>query len=355
MQTVCVTGAAGFIGFHLCRRLLGSGWRVTGIDSLNDYYDVKLKRDRLQLLCASRQFKFHHLNICDGNALQELYTREKFDYTAHLAAQAGVRYSLENPRAYTQNNVEGFVNILESCRSIGTKHLVYASSSSVYGFNSKVPFSVRDGVDHPASIYAATKRANELMAHAYSHLYSLPTTGLRLFTVYGPWGRPDMAPFLFTKAILEGTPIKLFNHGDLRRDFTFIDDIIEGFVSILEEIPAQAGPNATASPDRSWAPYRIYNIGNRQPIDLEHFIELLEGYIGKKAICVRMPMQPGDVPITCADVSEFTETTGFSPHTLIEDGLRVFVAWYRDYYGHYTRSKACDFRAVAASSLSLHD
>jgi len=332
MQTVCVTGVAGFIGFHLCRRLLNNGWAVTGIDSLNDYYDVKLKRDRLQLLTTTKQFTFYHLDICDEAPLNELYSRERFDFTVHLAAQVGVRYSLENPRAYTQNNVAGFLNILECCRSSGTKHLVYASSSSVYGFNAKVPFSVRDSVDHPVSIYAATKRANELMAHVYSHLYALPTTGLRFFTVYGPWGRPDMAPFLFTKAILEGTPIKLFNHGNLKRDFTFIDDIIDGVVGIVEKVPAPAKPDATSRPDRSWVPYRIYNIGNHQPVCLEHFIALLEGYTGRKAICVRMPMQPGDVPITYADVSELTETTGLSPHTSIEDGLREFVTWYRGYY-----------------------
>jgi UDP-glucuronate 4-epimerase len=334
MQTVCVTGAAGFIGFHLCRRLLALGWEVTGVDSLNTYYDVKLKCDRLELLRPSDRFKFHHLDICDHTALQEIYARERFDYTVHLAAQAGVRYSLENPRAYTQNNVAGFLNILECCRSFGSKHLVYASSSSVYGFNAKVPFSVRDSVDHPASLYAATKRANELMAHVYSHVYGLPTTGLRFFTVYGPWGRPDMAPFLFTKSILERTPIKVFNHGNLKRDFTFIDDIIDGVVPIIERIPApEEKQAATLGPDKSWAPFRLYNIGNHSPVDLPYFIELIERYTNRKAICVPMPMQPGDVPITYADVTELAETTGFSPRTSIEDGLREFVAWYREYYG----------------------
>jgi len=334
MQTVCVTGAAGFIGFHLSRRLLSLGWAVTGVDNLSDYYDVKLKRDRLQQLSSSVQFKFHHLDICDHTALEEIYSRERFDYTIHLAAQAGVRYSLENPRAYTQNNVSGFLNILECCRLFGSKHLLYASSSSVYGFNTKLPFSVRDGVDHPVSIYAATKKANELMAHVYSHLYCLPTTGLRFFTVYGPWGRPDMAPFLFTKSILEGAPIKVFNHGDQKRDFTFIDDIIDGVVPLLERIPTPgAQQEAALGPDRSWAPYRIFNIGNHRPVELLYFIELIERYTNRKAIRVPMPMQPGDAPITYADVNELADAVGFSPRTSIEDGLRKFVTWYRDYYG----------------------
>jgi UDP-glucuronate 4-epimerase len=332
MQTACVTGAAGFIGFHLARRLLDLGWAVTGIDSLNSYYDVKLKCARLQILRPTGRFKFHHLDICDHTALQEIYTRDGFDYTIHLAAQAGVRYSLENPRAYTQNNVAGFLNILECCRLFGSKHLVYASSSSVYGFNTKVPFSVRDSVDHPVSLYAATKRANELMAHVYSHVYGLPTTGLRFFTVYGPWGRPDMAPFLFIKAILEGTPIKVFNHGNLKRDFTFIDDIIDGIVPVIERIPTPEEKETTLRPDQSWAPYRLYNIGNHHPVDLPYFIELIERYTDRKAICVPVPMQPGDVPATYADVTELAEATGFSPHTSIEDGLREFVAWYRKYY-----------------------
>jgi len=334
MQTVCVTGAAGFIGFHLSRRLLALGWAVSGVDNLNNYYDVKLKCDRLQLLSPSSGFKFHHLDICDHTALQEVYSRERFDYTVHLAAQPGVRYSLENPRAYTQNNVAGFLNILECCRLFGSKHLVYASSSSVYGFNTQVPFSVGDNVDHPVSLYAATKKANELMAHVYSHLYGLPTTGLRFFTVYGPWGRPDMAPFLFTKSILDGTPIQVFNHGNLKRDFTFIDDIIDGVVSVIECIPTpEVKQQAKPSPDRSWAPYRLYNIGNHRPVDLLYFIELIERYTNRKAIRVSLPMQPGDVPITYADVTELTEATGFCPHTSIEDGLREFIAWYRGYYG----------------------
>lgn len=333
MQTVCVTGAAGFIGFHLARRLLSLGWAVTGIDDLNDYYDVKLKRDRLALLKASTHFKFHQLDVCDHVAMEGVYSRERFDYTVHLAAQAGVRYSLENPRAYIENNVAGFLNILECCRLFDSKHLVYASSSSVYGFNSKVPFSVRDHVDHPVSIYAATKRANELMAHVYSHLYSLPTTGLRFFTVYGPWGRPDMVPFLFTKSILTGAPINMFNHGDLKRDFTFIDDIIDGVVPVIERVPAREAQQEVAlGPDRSWAPYRIFNIGNHRPVELPYFIELIERYTNRQAIRVPMPMQPGDVTITYADVTELAETTGFSPRTSIEDGLREFVAWYRNYY-----------------------
>ena len=334
MPTACVTGAAGFLGFHLSRRLLSLGWAVTGVDNLSDYYDVKLKRDRLEQLSSSVQFKFHHVDICDQTALQEVYSEKRFDYTVHLAAQAGVRFSLKNPRAYTQNNVAGFLNVLECCRLFGSKHLVYASSSSVYGFNTKLPFSVRDNVDHPVSIYAATKKANELMAHVYSHLYCLPTTGLRFFTVYGPWGRPDMAPFLFTKSILEGKPIEVFNHGEQQRDFTFIDDIIDGIVPVVECIPMPASlQGAIPGPDRSWAPYRILNIGNHRPVGLLYFIELIERYTNRKAIRVQIPMQPGDVPITYADVTELVETVGFSPRTSIEDGLREFVTWYRDYYG----------------------
>jgi len=333
MPKVCVTGAAGFIGYHLCDRLLHRGWTVTGIDNLNDYYDVKLKRDRLQLLNELNGFEFQQIDICDHSALQDRYSHGQFDFTVHLAAQAGVRYSLENPRAYTQNNVVGFLNILECCRSFGTKHLLYASSSSVYGFNCKLPFSVRDNVDHPVSIYAATKKANELMAHVYSHLYQLPTTGLRFFTVYGPWGRPDMAPFLFTKSILEGTPLKVFNHGSLERDFTYIDDVVDAIVPIIETIPtSNSRSDFTESPDRSWAPYRLFNIGNHQPVVLTRFIELLERYTGHKAICIPVPMQPGDVPATYADVSELSRAVGFAPRTSIEDGLRNFVAWYRDYY-----------------------
>jgi len=333
MQTICVTGAAGFIGFHLCRRLLQLGWTVIGLDSLNSYYDVKLKRDRLEGLNAERQFKFYHLDICDHLALEAIYSEQRFDYTIHLAAQAGVRYSLENPRAYTQNNVDGFLNILECCRSFGCKHLVYASSSSVYGFNAKLPFSTRDSVDHPVSLYAATKRVNELMAHVYSHIYGLPTTGLRFFTVYGPWGRPDMAPFLFTKSILEGKPIKVFNHGKLKRDFTYIDDIIDGVVPVIDQVPtAKAADLSALHPNESWAPYRLYNIGNHHPVELLHFIELIERYTNRKAICVPTPMQAGDVPATYADVSDLSEATGFSPCTSIEDGLREFVAWFRQYY-----------------------
>jgi UDP-glucuronate 4-epimerase len=251
MPTVCVTGAAGFIGYHLARRLLNLGWEVTGMDNLNGCHDVQLQHDRLRLLKPFEKFKFHQLDICDYSALQEVYSEEKFHYTVHLAAQVGVRHSLENPRAYTRNNVDGFLNILECCRLSRSKHLVYASSSSVYGLNAKMPSSVRDSVDQPTSLYAATKKSNELMAHVYAHLYGLPTTGLRFFTVYGPWGRPDMAPFLFTKAILDGTPIKLFNHGDLRRDFTFIDDVIDAVVPIIETIPAPAGEADCQSPERS--------------------------------------------------------------------------------------------------------
>jgi len=333
MPSVCVTGAAGFIGFHLSRRLLGLGWSVTGVDNLSAYYDVKLKRDRLKVLQQTSGFVFQELDICDASALQALYSRENFPFTVHLAAQPGVRYSLENPRAYIHNNVAGFMNVLECCRSTATRHLVYASSSSVYGFNSKVPFSVRDSVDHPVSIYAATKKSNELMAHVYSHLYQLPTTGLRFFTVYGPWGRPDMAPFLFTKGIYEGTPLQVFNHGDLNRDFTYIEDAVDAVLPIIESIPtAQAGIDSSGSPDRSWAPYRIYNIGNHRPVELRYFIEVLERCTNRKASYVSMPMQPGDVPTTYADVSELAETIGFTPRTSIEDGLREFVDWYRGYY-----------------------
>jgi UDP-glucuronate 4-epimerase len=333
MPKVCLTGAAGFIGYHLSRRLLSLDWSVTGVDNLNDYYEVKLKEDRLSGLVKHPKFAFQHLDICDQPRLQQIYSAGHFDYTVHMAAQAGVRYSLENPHAYAQSNLVGFLNILECCRLFGTKHLVYASSSSVYGFNSKIPFSVRDNVDHPASLYAATKRAGELMAHVYSHLYGLPTTGLRFFTVYGPWGRPDMAPFLFTKAIIQGTPIKLFNNGNLKRDFTFIDDIVDGVVPMIERLPTpEAKHHLVSRPDQSWAPFRLYNIGNHQPVDLLHFLDLIERYTGCKAVRMSVPMQPGDVPITFADTAELTESIGFIPHTSVEDGLRKFIAWYRAYY-----------------------
>jgi len=333
MQTACVTGAAGFIGFHLCRRQLALGWSVTGIDNLSSYYDVKLKSDRLQQLTRSSRFRFREVDVREQNAVHGVYSREHFDCTVHLAAQPGVRYSLQNPRAYTENNVAGFLNVLEVCRLFSIKHLVYASSSSVYGCNAEVPFSVRDNVDHPVSLYAATKRANELMAHVYSHLYGLRTTGLRFFTVYGPWGRPDMAPFIFTKSILEGTPIQIFNHGDLKRDFTYIDDIIEGVIAVMERIPlGQDDQRASLGPDRSWAPYRLFNIGNNQPENLLYLIELIERFTGLNATRLCMPMQPGDVPITYADVTELVDATGFRPRTSLEDGVREFVRWYREYY-----------------------
>ncbi|MBO1347678.1 MAG: NAD-dependent epimerase [Hormoscilla sp. GUM202] len=332
MGSILVTGAAGFIGFHLCQHLLTRGESVIGIDNLNDYYDVSLKQDRLKQLQQHPQFQFAKLDLADRQAIPELFDRHQPEKVAHLAAQAGVRYSLKNPHAYVDSNLVGFVNILEGCRHGGVKHLVFASSSSVYGVNSKTPFSVHDNVDRPVSLYAATKKANELMAHTYSHLYGLPTTGLRFFTVYGPWGRPDMALFLFTKAILAGEPINVFNHGKMQRDFTYIDDIITGVVRVLDKIP-EPDPNWNDSdPGSSHAPYKLYNIGNHQPVELLGFIEVLEACLGMKAQKNMLPMQPGDVPITYADIEDLEKAVGFRPSTPIEVGVERFVAWYRDYF-----------------------
>ena len=329
-----VTGAAGFIGFHIAQRLLNEGHDVVGIDNMNDYYDVSLKQARLDRL-ASPAFHFQQLDLADREGMAKLFAAEQFDRVIHLAAQAGVRYSLENPYAYADANLMGYLNILEGCRHTKVKHLVYASSSSVYGLNRKMPFSTEDSVDHPVSLYAATKKANELMAHTYSHLYSIPTTGLRFFTVYGPWGRPDMALYLFTKAILAGEPIKVFNEGKMRRDFTYIDDIIEGVMRVMARIPQPdpAWDSAKPNPSTSTAPWRIYNIGNNNTVELGTFISTLEDALGKKAIRNLMPMQPGDVEATWADVSDLIADTGFRPQTSVEYGVGQFVKWYKEYYG----------------------
>ena len=332
-MSVMVTGAAGFIGYHVARRLLDRGEEVGGVDNINDYYDVTLKEDRLAKLLEYQNFTFHKTDIADRDALAEVFERNPPDGVINLAAQAGVRYSLQNPHAYVDSNLVGFVNILEGCRRHEVKHLVYASSSSVYGNNKKLPFSVVHGVDHPVSLYAATKKANELMAHTYSHLYGLPTTGLRFFTVYGPWGRPDMACFLFTKAILENRPIDVYNHGRMRRDFTYIDDIVTGVVLTLDNIP---GPDENYSPENptpetSSAPYRVYNIGNHQTVELNYFIELIEKGLGKTATKNMLPMQPGDVEETCADVDALMRDVNFSPNTPIEAGITRFLKWYFDY------------------------
>jgi UDP-glucuronate 4-epimerase len=331
---VLVTGAAGFIGFHLSQQLLSAGERVIGIDNLNDYYDVKLKEDRLDRLIQQDNFTFHKLDLADRAGIEQLFERYEFDAVVNLGAQAGVRYSLQNPHAYIDSNVNGFCNILEGCRHHNIGHLVYASSSSIYGSNTKIPFSVHDNVDHPISLYAATKKANELMAHSYSHLYRLPTTGLRFFTVYGPWGRPDMAPMLFAKAILAGKPIDVFNYGKMQRDFTYIDDIVEGIIQTIHKIPQPNPDWAGERPDpaTSTAPYRIYNIGNNQPIELMRFIEVLEKCLAIEAKKNLLPMQPGDVPITYADVSNLVTDVGFKPDTPLEIGVERFVDWYRSYY-----------------------
>ncbi|VAX37521.1 UDP-glucuronate 5'-epimerase [hydrothermal vent metagenome] len=334
MTKYLVTGAAGFIGSHLTQRLLDRGDVVVGLDDLNDYYSVSLKKDRLKLFQSHDGFTFQQFSLSDQKAMETLFAQEQFDVVVNLAAQAGVRYSLENPQAYVESNLVGFVNVLEGCRHAGVKHLVYASSSSVYGSNTTMPFSVHDNVDHPLSLYAASKKANELMAHTYSHLYSLPTTGLRFFTVYGPWGRPDMALFLFTKAILEGKPINVFNNGQMRRDFTYIDDIVEGVIRTSDKIPAINTEWSGDSPDpaTSSAPYKVYNIGNNQPVELMYLIETLENALGKKAEKNMMPMQPGDVPATYADIDALSKDVGFSPQTPIETGVARFVEWYRSYY-----------------------
>lgn len=331
---VLLTGAAGFIGMHVALRLLERGDEVVGLDNLNDYYDVRLKEARLARLTPAAGFRFVKMAVEDRDGMAKLFEAERFDRVVHLAAQAGVRYSLQNPNAYIDANIVGFMNVLEGCRHSAVKHLVYASSSSVYGGNTKMPFSEADSVDHPVSLYAATKKANELMAHTYSHLYDLPTTGLRFFTVYGPWGRPDMALFLFTKAMIEGRPIDVFNHGDMQRDFTYIDDIVEGVIRTLDRVaePDAAFDGDHPHPGHSKAPFRVFNIGNQGPVPLMDFIRAIEKALGITAQKNLLPMQPGDVPATYADVSELTTWTGFSPSTAIDDGVARFVAWYRDYY-----------------------
>jgi UDP-glucuronate 4-epimerase len=333
-MSVLVTGAAGFIGFHVSRRLLADGIRVVGLDNLNDYYDVSLKKDRLGFLLKEKNFSFAELDLVDSDGMQKLFKENSFEQVINLAAQAGVRYSLENPKAYVDSNLSGFLNILEGCRHNQVGHLIYASSSSVYGLNTRMPFSVHDNVDHPLSLYAASKKANELMAHAYSHLYAMPVTGLRFFTVYGPWGRPDMALFLFTRAILAGEPIQVFNQGEMQRDFTYIDDIVEGIVRLLPQLPAPNSDWNGASPDpgTSPAPYRLYNIGNHSPVKLLDFIALIEKSLGRKAKKKMLPMQPGDVPATYADVADLQAAVGFSPKTPLETGIKEFVKWYREYY-----------------------
>ena len=348
---ILVTGAAGFIGFHLSKRLLDEGSKVVGIDNINAYYDVNLKKARLAILKKYDNFTFHKIDIANRRSMESLFqgspktetlpvTRhasrvtDSFDTVVHLAAQAGVRYSITNPYAYIESNIAGFINILEGCRHHKVKHLVYASSSSVYGANTKMPFSIHHNIDHPVSLYAATKKANELMAHTYSSLYKIPTTGLRFFTVYGPWGRPDMALFLFTRAILEGKPIDVFNYGKMQRDFTYIDDIIEGVVRVMKKTPK---PNPSWSgdapdPGTSYAPYKVYNIGNNNPVELMTFIETIEKCLGKKAKKKLLPLQAGDVPATYADVDDLMNDVGFKPATPIEEGVGRFVEWYQKYY-----------------------
>lgn len=335
---ILVTGAAGFIGYHLAQRLLSQGQQVCGIDNLNDYYDVNLKKARLDRLKPHSEFTFQHLDLSDRAGISQLFQDQKFDRVVHLAAQAGVRYSLQNPHAYADSNLTGFINILEGCRHSKIEHLVFASSSSVYGNNTKVPFAVTDNVDRPISLYAATKKANELMAHSYSHLYGLPMTGLRFFTVYGPWGRPDMAYFKFVKAIAENKPIDVYNFGKMQRDFTYIDDVIEGVVRVTNK------PPQSSTETGSTVPYKIYNIGNNSPVELLTFIEVIEKAMGKTAVKNLLPMQPGDVPATYADVDDLMADVGFKPSTPIEQGIHQFVEWYRSYYSgtgeSYTRVAA---------------
>lgn len=336
MLRILVTGAAGFIGYHLCTRLVADGYHVVGLDNLNDYYDVGLKKARLeQLLSSGRCFEFHKVDICDLKAVESRFAEARPETVFHLAAQAGVRYSLENPQAYIDSNITGFLNILECCRRNNTGHLMFASSSSVYGANTKMPFSVRDNVDHPISLYAATKKANELMAHSYSHLYGIPVTGLRFFTVYGPWGRPDMAIFAFTKAILEGKPIRLFNFGRMKRDFTYVDDVVEVLVRLITLVPQgttdwfKSGLDPSIGP----SPYRLYNVGNGNPVDLARLVTALENSLGRKAATELVPMQLGDVPETYADIGDLAEKIGFRPCTEIEQGIEQFARWYRVFYG----------------------
>jgi UDP-glucuronate 4-epimerase len=331
---VLVTGVAGFIGMHTAQRLLALGREVVGVDSMNDYYDVRLKRDRLQQLMSIPGFKFIQMNLADQQAAQQLFVAEKFQRVVNLAAQPGVRYSLQNPHAYVESNIVGFLNVLEGCRHNRVEHLVYASSSSVYGANTRMPFSVHDNVDHPVSLYAATKKSNELMAHTYSHLFGLPTTGLRFFTVYGPWGRPDMSPSLFASAIRAGRAIDVFNQGRMRRDFTYIDDIVEGVVRVLDKTATPDAAFNPAQPDAatSYAPFRVYNIGNHEPVELMAFIGAIEDALGRKALMNMLPMQDGDVVATYADIEDLRQAVGFSPATQLREGVEKFVAWHRGYY-----------------------
>jgi UDP-glucuronate 4-epimerase len=332
---VLVTGAAGFIGFHTSKALLARGYEVVGLDNMNPYYDVRVKEARLDHLRGRNGFRFERIDLSDRDALGELVAGERPQRVVNLAAQAGVRYAFENPHAYLDSNLTGFLNVLEACRHHGVEHLVFASSSSVYGANTRMPFSVHHNVDHPLSFYAATKKANELMAHSYAHLYRIPVTGLRFFTVYGPWGRPDMSLFLFTGKILAGEPIDVFNYGRHSRDFTYVDDIVEGIVRVLEQVP-DADPEWSGDrpdPACSSAPYRLYNIGNHQPVQLSYFIECIEKALGRKAKKNFLPLQPGDVPDSFADIDSLTDAVGFRPKTPIEDGIRHFVDWYREYYG----------------------
>lgn len=329
-----ITGAAGFIGFSLAKKLLSKGYHVTGIDNLNNYYDVELKKDRLKILEKENNFTFIKADISHRQEIKEIFSKNRFDYVVNLAAQAGVRYSIENPESYIDSNMVGFGNILEGCRHSKVKHLVYASSSSVYGLNENMPFSVHDNVDHPISLYAASKKANELMAHTYSYLYNLPTTGLRFFTVYGPWGRPDMALFLFTKAILESKPIKIFNNGQMKRDFTYIDDIVEGVRRIIKYIPTPNPDWSGKNPDPSCGrvPFKIYNIGNNNTIGLMEFIKAIENELGKEAIKEFLPLQPGDVPATWANVEDLKNDVDFKPDTPVKEGVKNFIDWYKKYY-----------------------
>jgi len=332
---ILVTGAAGFIGSHLSHRLLDRGDTVVGLDNVNDYYDPTLKEARLARLTPHEQFGFVRMSLEDNAGIARVFAEQGFDRVVHLAAQAGVRYSIENPRAYIDSNIVGTLNILEGCRHNKVQHLVYASSSSVYGANTAMPFSVHDNVDHPLSLYAASKKSNELMAHTYSNLYDIPTTGLRFFTVYGPWGRPDMALFHFTQSIIEGKPIDVFNYGNHRRDFTYIDDIVEGVIRTLDSVasPNEAWDSDKPDPGTSRSPYRIYNIGNSSPVELNHYIEVIEDCVGKKAIKNLLPLQPGDVPDTYADVKALTDDTGYKPDTSVEVGVARFIDWFVDYYG----------------------
>ena len=332
-EKVLVTGAAGFIGFHLAQRLLAEGRAVCGLDSLNSYYDPKLKEDRLKLLNAFSNFEFARVDLADRPATASLFAAQRFPLVVHLAAQAGVRHSLADPHAYVDSNLVGFLNVLEGCRHNGCRHLLYASSSSVYGGNTRVPFRTSDNVDHPLSLYGASKKANELMAHAYAHLFGLPMTGLRFFTVYGPWGRPDMAMWLFTSAIMEGRPVRLFNHGEMRRDFTYVDDVVEAIVRLIDRPPPGDPHWSGDAPDpaTSRAPWRVYNIGNNQPVEVLELVRLIEAAVGRSAVRELLPMQPGDVPVTYADVADLAREVGFAPKTPLARGVARFVEWYRAY------------------------